>query len=219
MPSYTDKQLNEHYDNFIAFTKKAFASNPERLEKLLFMYSETEMGGELTVSPASGKTNYHSAYEGGYLDHVMNVCKNAVKMMTLFESGGGTVDFTLEELLFAAMHHDLGKLGDGTNPYYVPQTSEWHRKNHGEVYTRNPEIAYMDVAHRALWLLNQYGIKYTQKEMFGIMLADGLYAESSKPYLISFTQDYHLKTELPYILHWADHMSTRQEYTQYLASK
>ena len=40
--------------------------------------------------------------------------------------------FTQEELLFAAMHHDLGKLGDGTKPYYLPQDSEWHRKNKNE---------------------------------------------------------------------------------------
>ena len=28
-----------------------------------------------------------------------------------------------------------------------------------------------------LWLLNQYGITYTEKEMLGIMLTDGLYNE------------------------------------------
>jgi hypothetical protein len=53
--------------------------------------------------------------------------------------------------------------------------------------------------------------------MLGIMLADGLYNEPNKKYLMSYSEDFSLKTELPYILHWADHMSCRQESGQYKA--
>jgi len=65
MRNYTDKQLQENYDKFIAFVKKAFAKQPERLEKLLVMYSEDHLGMELAVAPASGKAHFHSAYRGG----------------------------------------------------------------------------------------------------------------------------------------------------------
>jgi hypothetical protein len=64
-------------------------------------------------------------------------------------------------------------------------------------------------------LLNQYGIKYTQKEQLGIHMADGLYNEATKKYWISYNEDFQLKTDLPYILHWADCMSTRQENSEY----
>jgi hypothetical protein len=215
MRNYTEKQLKENYDKFITFVKKAFASQPERLEKLLHMYSEEELGMELTVAPASGKLYFHSAYIGGYIDHVMNVCKNAIGQMTQFKNNGGTIDFEVEELLFAALHHDLGKLGDGVHPYYIPQESEWHRKNQGSIFTQNGELHYMDVTHRALWLLQKYGIQITQKEMLGIMLADGLYNEASKKYFISYTEEFSLKTELPYLIHWADHMSCRIESNEY----
>ena len=215
MRNYTEKQLKENYDKFITFVKKAFASQPERLEKLLHMYSEEELGMELTVAPASGKLYFHSAYIGGYLDHVMNVCKNAIGQMTQFKNNGGTIDFEVEELLFAALHHDLGKLGDGIHPYYIPQESEWHRKNQGSIFTQNGELHYMDVTHRAIWLLQKYDIPFTQKEMLGIMLADGLYNEASKKYFISYTEEFSLKTELPYLIHWADHMSCRIESSEY----
>ena len=215
MRNYTEKQLKENYDKFITFVKKAFASQPERLEKLLHMYSEEELGMELTVAPASGKLYFHSAYIGGYIDHVMNVCKNAIGQMTQFKNNGGTIDFEVEELLFAALHHDLGKLGDGVHPYYIPQESEWHRKNQGSIFTQNGELHYMDVTHRALWLLQKYGIQITQKEMLGLMLADGLYNEASKKYFISYTEEFSLKTELPYLIHWADHMSCRIESNEY----
>jgi hypothetical protein len=218
MRNYTEQQLQENYDKFLNFIKKAFAKQPERMEKLLHMYSETELGVELTIAPASGKLHFHSAYVGGYIDHVMNVCKNSMGMMKQFKENGGFIDFEVEELLFAALHHDLGKLGDGKNPYYLPQDNDWARKNKSEEFVLNGALHYMDVTHRALWMLNQYGIKYTEKEMIGIMLADGLYNEASKKYYISYDEKFQLKTELPYLLHWADHMSCRMENSEYKQS-
>jgi len=215
MRNYTEQQLKENYEKFLAFIRKAFANQPERMEKLLHMYSEDELGMELLVAPASGKLHFHSAYIGGYMDHVMNVCKNAMGMLKQFKDGGGTIDFEVEELLFAALHHDLGKLGDGTHPYYVPNPSDWHVKNQGAVFTQNGELHYMDVTHRALYLLQKYGIQFTQKEMIGIMLADGLYNKANEKYFISYSEDFALKTELPYLLHWADHMSCRIESSEY----
>ena len=215
MRNYSETQLKENYDKFISFVKKAFASQPERMEKLLFMYSEEQLGMELLMAPASGKAHFHSAYVGGYIDHVMNVCKNSIGMMKQFKENGGIIDFEVEELLFAALHHDLGKLGDLGKPYYIEQESDWHRKNQGSLYKQNPEIHYMDVTHRALWTLQHYGIQFTQKEMLGIMLADGLYNEASKKYFISYSEEFSLKTELPYLIHWADHMSCRIESSEY----
>ena len=113
--TYTAEQLQENYDKFIKFINKVFSG--ERLEKLLHMYSEEELGTELAIAPASGKLHYHSAYVGGYIDHVMNVCKNAFSMKKLFADQGGRINFTDEELFFAALHHDLGKLGDGQSPH------------------------------------------------------------------------------------------------------
>ena len=215
MRNYTEQQLQENYEKFLNFIRKAFANQPERMEKLLHMYSAEELGMELLVAPASGRAHFHSAYIGGYMDHVMNVCRNSIGQMNQFKNNGGIIDFEVEELLFAALHHDLGKLGDLGKPYYVEQESDWHRKNQGSLFKQNPEINYFDVTHRALWLLQEYVIKYTQKEMLGIMLADGLYNKGNEKYFISYDENFQLKTELPYLLHWADHMSCRIENSEY----
>lgn len=215
MRNYTEQQLQENYEKFLNFIRKAFVNQPERIEKLLHMYSEEQLGMELIMAPASGKAHFHSAYVGGYIDHVMNVCKNSIGQMNQFKANGGIVDFQIEELLFAALHHDLGKLGDVGKPYYVDQESDWHRKNQGSLFKQNPNINYFDVTHRALWLLQEYEIKFTQKEMLGIMLADGLYNKGNEKYFISYDENFQLKTELPYLLHWADHMSCRIENSEY----
>ena len=71
MKNYTVEQLQQNYDKFIDI-KKVFKG--ERLEKLLHMYSEKELGTELTLDTAvSGRLQFHSITYGGYIDHVLNV--------------------------------------------------------------------------------------------------------------------------------------------------
>jgi hypothetical protein len=163
------------------------------------------------LSPASGNVNYHNAYEGGYIDHVMNVARNSLRMMKLYQEAGGFIDFTQEELLFAAFHHDLGKLGDVGKPNYVSNDSDWHIKNKGETYKRNTELSYLTHTDRTFFLLNKYGIQYNENEYFGIKLTDGMYDEDNVKYYKVFDVSKYLKSNIQYILHWADHMSTTIE--------
>jgi len=209
MNRYDEKQLEENYNKFIEALKKSFSG--ERLEKLLHMYSMDELGPNLMLSPASGNKHYHNAYEGGYIDHVMNVARNSLRMMKLYKEAGGIIDFEQEELLFAAFHHDLGKLGDKGNLHYVSNDSEWHIKNRGEFYKRNTELSYLTATDRTFLLLNNYGVQFTENEYFGIKLTDGMYDEDNVKYYKVFDVSKYLKTNIQYILHWADHMSTTIE--------
>jgi hypothetical protein len=217
MKQKTEQELKANYDKFIAIIKKYFTG--ERLEKLLHMYSETELGGNLIVSPASGNLNYHNAYTGGYIDHIFNVCKNALKMKKTFEESGGVCDFTEEELIFVALHHDLGKLGTKAELHYAPNESEWHVKNKGEVYTRNNKNSFMAITDRTLYTLSLYGIVISENEYFGIKLTDGLYDEDNEKYFKVYDTSKYLKSNIQYIMHWADHMSTIIERQNYIKSK
>jgi hypothetical protein len=202
----TESELKQNYDKFLAIVNKYFTG--ERLEKLLFMYSDDELGGNLMVSPASGNKNYHNAYEGGYIDHIFNVCKNALKMKKTFEEAGGVCDFTEEELLFVAIHHDLGKLGTKEELHYAPNDSKWHIENRGELYKRNEKNSFMAITDRTLFTLSQYGIAINENEYFGIKLTDGLYDEDNEKYYKVYDTSKYLKSNIQYIMHWADHMST-----------
>jgi hypothetical protein len=160
------------------------------------------------VSPASGNLHYHNAYEGGYIDHVMNVVKNSLRMMKFYEEQGGVIDFTQQELLFAAFHHDLGKLGERGNPHFLPNDNEWQVRTRGQIYKPNTVISYMTHTDRTFYLLNQYGIQYSEKEFFGIKLTDGIYDEDNMKYLKTFDIDRAPRSNIGHILHFADHMST-----------
>ena len=94
------------------------------------MYSEKELGTELTLETTQ-VVDYNfirSIAPGGYIDHVLNVARNSYKLKKVYEETGIKVDFTDEELLFAAFHHDLGKLGNSEGPLYVQETSDWSQK-------------------------------------------------------------------------------------------
>jgi hypothetical protein len=203
---YTDQELENNYKKFLEIIKKYITG--ERKEKLLRMYSMDELGSNLMLSPASGNRDYHNAYEGGYIDHIFNVCKNALKMKNLFVESGGTVDFTDEELIFAALHHDLGKLGIKDELHYIPNDSDWHIKNRGEYYKRNERIPFMSITDRGFFTLSQYGINLSEKEWYGIKLTDGMYDEDNEKYYKVYDSTKYLRSTIQYILHWADHMST-----------
>lgn len=204
MTSVEREVIEEQLKKLIGIIKKEF--DGDRKTKLLTMYKE--FGERLLLAPASGKATYHNAYPGGYLDHILNVIELSMRTTKSMIDMGFKVDYTREELIFAAMHHDLGKLGDETNPYYIPEPSQWHRENQGSIFKHNPALQYMSVPDRALYLLQAYDIQISNKEWMAIKLSDGMYDDGNKKYLRSYSQDFHIDTDLHHIIHWADHMAT-----------
>lgn len=184
-----------------------------RKQQLLDFYSKHE--DKLIMMPAAIKKEYHSAYAGGYIHHVNNVVSSALKMKELWEGQGADVStFTMEELVFSAINHDLGKMGDGVNESYIPQTDKWRQEKLGEVYTFNKVLAFASVPDRSLFLLQEAGIKYSFNEMLAIQVHDGLYDEANKKYLMSYSAETKPRTNLLYILHQADLMAARIEFEQ-----
>lgn len=198
----TEEKIQADYNKFMEYIN----ADP-RAEQLNKMYDVLQ--DQLTIAPASGRTYYHNAFPGGYLDHVLRVTDTALKIAGLFKTMEGEINFTKQELIFAALHHDLGKLGTEDGAYYVDQDSDWHRKR-GELYKTNESIQYMKAPERGLMMLQKYGVQITEAEWLGIKLSDGLYDEGNKSYLMNYAA-YSMKTNLPYIIHWADHMSSTVE--------
>jgi hypothetical protein len=73
----------------------------------------------------------------------------------------------------------------------------------------------MTVTDRAIFLLNHFGVKYSEWEYIGLRLTDGLYEEANKNYLKTYIPDWQLKSNIAYILHQADLMATHIEYDQW----
>ncbi len=183
----------------------------DRKQKLLDFYKKYE--DRIILMPAAHKKEYHSAFPGGYVDHVNRVVKGALAMSAVWEGFGcNMTTFTQEELVFSAINHDLGKMGDEENDSYIPQTDQWRKDKLGEDYMFNKKVAFASVPDRGLFLLQSHGIQYTFNEMIAIQTHDGLYDEANKKYLFSFMPEQKPRTSLPFILHQADLMAARIEF-------
>jgi hypothetical protein len=204
------ERLAEQKDRVLNILKETFeTSNLDRYTKLVKMYED--YGDRLIQAPASGKAHYHNAYAGGYIDHVLHVYDNAMEFAKVLKKAGGWVDFTRAELTMAAIHHDLWKLGmPGGDAYYEVESSDWHRKNQGSMFKVSDKLPFMKVTDGAAFILQKYGIELTHNEWLAIKLSDGLYEDANKGYLMNHGK-FPIHTNLPYVIHWGDHMSCAAE--------
>ena len=102
-------------------------------------------------------------------------------------------------------------MGDDENEFYVEQTDAWRKEKLGELYGFNKELSFMKDHDRTVFLLMQHGITCSETEYLSIKLQAGLYDEGNKSYLISYSDEFKLHSNLPYIIHQADAMSARIE--------
>jgi hypothetical protein len=207
MKKLSTDQIQENLTKFYSFITE-YISEP-RQTKLIEFYKSVEM--TLATSPASGKLSFHNCFPGGYVDHVNRVVEAALIMDRVWDKFSQKKDYTLEELVFSALNHDLGKLGTNEQPFYIQNDSQWHIEKQGALYKNNPNVIHMRHSDRSLYDLQSHGIAVTQNEFLAIKLHDGLYEEANKAYYITYSQDAELKTNLPYILHQADLIASRVE--------
>lgn len=190
----------------------AYIAEPRRTQLKDFYGKYAE---RIILMPAAHKKEYHNAFPGGYVDHVNRVIDCSLKLHNVWEEMGvDTSTYTIEELVFSALNHDLGKMGDEENESYIPQTDKWRQEKLGEDYMFNNKLAFASVPDRGLFLLQSHGIKYSFNEMITIQTHDGLYDEGNKKYLMSYMPEQRPRTALPFILHQGDLMAARIEFEQ-----
>ena len=205
----TAEEIEGNWNTFIGYINK-YISSP-RKEKLLDFYKKFE--DRLVLMPAAHKKEYHNSFPGGYIDHVNRVIECSLKVNSVWsEMGVDKTTYTIEELVFSAINHDLGKMGDEEHDSYIPQDDKWRRDKLGEDYKFNEKVPFASVPDRSLFLLQSHGVQYTFNEMITIQTHDGLYDEANKKYLFSYTPGQKPRTSLPYIVHQGDLMAARIEF-------
>jgi len=204
----TPEQIKNNWDKFLNYIDTYIPfSRGKQLKEFYLKHEE-----RFVMMPAAHKSQYHNCFPGGYIDHVNRVVEAALKLDAVWREFGMVDTYTTEELVFSAINHDLGKFGDEQNASYIEQTDQWRRDKLNETYMFNDRLEYMTVPDRGLHLLYSLGITPTKNEMLAIKLHDGLYDETNKPYLMSFTPETKPRTSIVYVLHQADLMAARIEF-------
>ena len=205
--SLSAEKIQKNYEKHLKIIDTYIGDRKDAIKSMLNHMEETYV-----MAPASGKSWYHSAFAGGYVDHINRVVEYAVKQSRLYKEMGGTIDYTDEELVFAALFHDLGKLGDGDKPNYIPQTDKWRQDKLSEMYTNNPDLDFMLIPDRSLFILQKFGIQVSQKEFLAIRLHDGVFDKANEAYFFSYQESSRQKTSIVSVLHSADFLASKVEY-------
>lgn len=215
------EQLQDLHNLFFNYIDKYIQGH--RKDELRELYES--YGDRLLLAPGSGTISYHNCFPGGYIDHVCRVVHYALRISSIWEEEEKVMNlrrtYTTEELVFAAINHDLGKLGMPENGmgYYQANTNEWQRRVQGKMYIQNPDLPFMKVPDRSLFILAQRGIPVTENEWYAIKLHDGMYVEDNKSYYMGYTPEMQLRSTLPYVLHQADILASKMEHRRWKAEE
>lgn len=160
MPA-ANPELQQAIANIETFKKlvkdKIVNGRSAKLLKLIDAVEET-----LITAPASTRIEYQGAFPGGLVDHSIRVVKTMVALNKAYET-----NLTADEIVLTGLFHDIGKVGNGKNDYYLPKNSEWHRKQ-GINFEINPDLIEMPVCQRSLFLLQKFEVILTENEHFAI---------------------------------------------------
>ena len=148
----TAEQIDEQFKQFLIYLKECVGDNSARMKAVTQLIKDYE--DAILSAPASSRTQFHSAWPGGWLFHTNKVVAIAKDTLKMWSDHGAHIDFGVNELVFAALFHDLGKLGWPNIPLYDEQNSDWHFKQ-GEVYSINAECKYLPTSERSIFILQQ----------------------------------------------------------------
>jgi 23S rRNA maturation-related 3'-5' exoribonuclease YhaM len=167
----------------------------EGLKKLI-----ADFGVRFCMSPASAKLSHHHAYYGGLYDHSIEVMKSLKILCDNYAQD----KYSRDSIITIAMFHDLGKIGDDTEDYWVENQSEWHVKKLGQIYEKNPKCIHVYHSIRSVQYLERYGVVLTPEETQAIVYHDGQYVPLGEDVK-------HQETTLCVLLHFADALQVHLE--------
>ena len=170
---YDDKKLLAIFQKFAEIGN--LIQNEHNREAISHMI-ET-VGTSFFEAPASGRLEYHNCFPGGLCAHSLNVYSIFKKLTDMYGK-----EFAHDDVIIAALFHDLGKIGHNGVPYYIPKDSEWHKEKMGLYYETNPALRYMPHAQRSLQILADFDVELSTDVYTAILIHDGQYVPENKPY-------------------------------------
>ncbi len=185
------KKIEENWEKFQSLVEKITSPRKEKFQKMI-----KDLEEQIVLAPASSRLEFHNAFPGGFVDHSLRVFNNTLSLAKTWN----LKSVSSESLIISTLFHDWGKVGSLERPYYITETSTWH-KQRGKMYNVDFQ---MPNAQLGLFVMNEYGISLSKDEYLSILLNDGQYAQENKPYAMK-------ETHLSLLVHFSDRWSSEQE--------
>ena len=191
----SEEQIAANFEKYSTLLLQTGDHRAEAMQSLL-----DALGERLATCPASSKRDYHNCFVGGLVDHSLRVLKNCTRLMKVSPDLFGSIPE--ESVVFAALLHDLGKVGDLDNERYLPQTNNYYREK-GNLFEHNKAVVPKNT-HASLFLLQHFGVKMSYDEFEAILLNDGPVTDDGREYCMK-------ETPLALLVMTADRLSCEQE--------
>jgi 23S rRNA maturation-related 3'-5' exoribonuclease YhaM len=185
----TPEQIAENYEEYVNLLKRVGDARQTQIESLLNHFEE-----RLALCPGTNSLSYHHCYPGGLVQHSLEVLKLCNR-----QAQAANVKVDKQALIFSCLFHDLGKVGDPWQDYYVPQTNDFYRQK-GNLYEYNSKIQFMEHEHRSLFNLQYFNVPMSSEEFLAILLHNGAVKPANQPYTFG-------QPTLALLVHQADMMS------------
>lgn len=119
---------------------------------------------DLLKAPASPLESQYMAYEGGLIEHLLKVTTYAIPI-----NDGLPAEDKVDKgsLIKVCLLHQIGKV-----KLFIPNESEWHRKNQGKLFEYNQDLVSMRVSERSILYAMNSGIQFTDEEFAAIINFD-----------------------------------------------
>jgi len=150
-------------------TKEKVLKNTEKYfttgEKYGFMTDELmeALGQEFIKAPATTSHEFHNAFEGGLISHLLLVTKYAVSINSILPA---EQKIDTKSLVKTCLLSQIGKA-----KLYVEKKSKWHN-DRGIMYEYDNELTSMSVGERSVFYALNNGVTLNEDEYQAIMNHD-----------------------------------------------
>ena len=118
------------------------------------------LGEGFITAPCTTSTNMYGAYEGGLINHILNVTKYAITI-----NSNLPIDKQVDKdsIIRVSLLHQIGK-----SNMYLPQDSDWHKKR-GEMYKFNNDNLSLKTGERSVFYALKSNIELNEDEVYAIL--------------------------------------------------
>ena len=122
------------------------------------------IGEEIIKAPCTTLDRMYNAFEGGLIQHILNVTKYAISINSSLPE---SKRIEVNKIIRVCILHQIGK-----SKMFIPQESEWHVKNKGEFFKFNNNEVSLKVGERSVYYALKSNIDLNEDEVFAILNYD-----------------------------------------------
>lgn len=130
----------------------------------------TMLNEEFITAPCSTSSKMYGAYEGGLINHILNVTKYAITINSNLPTEKQLDD---NSIIRVSLLHQIGK-----SDMFIKQDSDWHNKR-GEIYKFKEGNLPLKTGELSIFMALKSGINLDKDEVYAILNYSNEFGSSS----------------------------------------